>query len=622
GASQTRIDPVVDTAAQVLVVSVPYSIFPEDIGPPSLQWTFPIPDGRVVDTPQLVSCLSLLKHALEELHEDALDPTARNWLEEVIKNADEKARLEALATDLIRAFTRDEIKDKKAVSEILCLVPVLGYDDYHFLLGQFTKTIADSPILDLVELRGLAQLVKSASLGHLHSQDLIVILDLVSSRLQETHKQSPEDIFELTVTVSSVLDAMADIKVTGLKRVDLHEPLLAFLGSLQGNSDPHLKYYSSYAFQALLCVPDNESPWQATVRRTTNIVKGISGLVSAVKGLDLNEFMTGLQNIQQGLEGISQVVDLAKMAYEGGMAVYEGEHDLVASLKEGLTFNRKQAWYSALRGADTLIEGGELAKLRILICGAPCRRELAFQWGVCQRLANLAMNALWDIETRQSSIQFLGEIYRGDLVWGELPSIKSYILDILKQLSTMDSDLQAAAAFLFKDLAMDGDAAKQDIYRSCEKTETSQHILKAGLQGLASPSLLDRVQKRTDVEADLRRIARIRIKERDGTLYIPPMAKANLQASDDVLFKLIPVVDNFLSGDQKVLLLLGDSGAGKTTFNRELDLKLWKAYKPKTGRIPLLISLPAIERPEKDLIAKHLRICEFSESQIRELKSR
>ncbi|KAF9926077.1 hypothetical protein BGZ67_008278 [Mortierella alpina] len=584
GAGQKKVDPVVNMAGQVLVASVPDSIFPEDVGPPSLPWTFPAPD-------------------------------------EVAKNADEKARLETLATDLIRAFTRDEIKDKKVVSEILCLVPVLGEDDYRFLLSQFTKTIDDSPILDLGALRGLAQLVKSASVGHLHPQNLVVvILGLVSSRLWETHKQSPNHIFELTVTVSSVLNAMTDIKVTGLKRVDLHEPLLAFLGDLQSSNDPHLKYYASYAFQALLCVPDNESPWQATVRRTTNIVKGISGLVSAVKGLDLNEFMTGLQNIQQGLEGISQVIDLAKMAYEDVTSVFEGEQDLVASIKEGLTVNRKRAWHSALRGADTLIEGGELAKLRILVCGAPCRRELAFQWGVCQRLANLAMNALWGIETRQGAIRFLGEIYRGDLVWGQLPPIKSYILDILKQLSIIDIDLQGA--LLFKDLATDGDAAKQDLYRSCEKAETGQHVLKAGLQRLAYPSLLDRVQKRTEVEVDLRRIARLRIKERGGTVYVSPMAKANLQASEDALFELIPAVDEFLRGDQKVPLLLGDSGVGKTTFNRELDLKLWNAYKPKTGQIPLLISLPIIERPEKDLIAKYLRICEFSESQIRELKSR
>ncbi|KAF9160060.1 hypothetical protein BGX20_002680, partial [Mortierella sp. AD010] len=59
----------------------------------------------------------------------------------------------------------------------------------------------------------------------------------------------------------------------------------------------------------------------ATVRRTTKVVKGISGLVSAVKGLDLNGFMSGLQSIQEGFQGFEQVFELTKTAYEGVSAV-------------------------------------------------------------------------------------------------------------------------------------------------------------------------------------------------------------------------------------------------------------------------------------------------------------
>ncbi|KAG0043057.1 hypothetical protein BGZ83_011888, partial [Gryganskiella cystojenkinii] len=603
------------------IATLPDSIFPDDTRPPTLPWSFPKPDGRVADTPQLVSCLGLLRQGSEGLSGDVLEPVARQWLQETEKSEEEHIRLENLATDLIRTFTRDEIKDKKAIAEILCLVPVLSEDDFRFLLRQFLANIDGSRILDIGALRGLAQLLQSAYPGHLHAQDLIEILGPISTRLQETHSQSPDHIFELTLAVSSVLDAMADIKVAGLKRIEMHEPLLTFLGELQGSDDPHLKFYASYAFQALLCVPDDESPWQATVRRTTRIFRGVSGLVSAVKGLDLNGFMSGLQSIQEGFEGVQQAFELAKTAYEGVSAVYEGEQDLIASLKQGLTFNRKRAWYSALRGADILIDGGELAKFRILVCGAVCRRELAFQWGICQRLENVAANPRWGIETRQGAVSFLEEIYRNDLVWGLHLPIKAYILDILKRLSLINSDL-SDTAILIEDLATDGDATKQDIYRSFMTSKPVQHLLLSDVPMFPSPSLLDRVQKKVDVEADLRRIARLRFKERGGNVYVPPMAKANLQAPDSSIFPLIPMVDKFLSGNEKVLLLLGDSGVGKTTFNRELDNRLWRAYKPRVGRIPLLISLPGIDRPEKDLIAKHLRLCEFSEPQIRELKDR
>jgi predicted NACHT family NTPase len=78
-------------------------------------------------------------------------------------------------------------------------------------------------------------------------------------------------------------------------------------------------------------------------------------------------------------------------------------------------------------------------------------------------------------------------------------------------------------------------------------------------------------------------------------------------------------VEEFLASDQRVFLLLGDSGAGKSTFNRELEYNLWQSYK-KNDPIPLHINLPAIDKPEHDMIAKQLRKCEFTEPQIRELK--
>ncbi|KAF9966909.1 hypothetical protein BGZ70_000818 [Mortierella alpina] len=243
------------------VAAVSKKIFPDDIRPPTLPWTFPEPDGRVTDTLQLASCLGLLNHGSERLNEGAVDPAARKWLLETERSEEERVRLKALARDLICAFTNDEIKHKEAVDEIVCIVSVLDKDDYRFLLGKFLEIIEGRRILDFAAVGGLAQILKrSSSPRFLHAQDLIEILTTISTRLQETHTQSPDHIFELTVAVSSVLDAMADTNVSGLDREALHGPLLTFLGSLQGASDLHLKYYASYAFQALLCVPDNESP--------------------------------------------------------------------------------------------------------------------------------------------------------------------------------------------------------------------------------------------------------------------------------------------------------------------------------------------------------------------------
>ncbi|KAF9180813.1 hypothetical protein BGZ51_005886 [Haplosporangium sp. Z 767] len=597
---------------------IPPNIFPEDICPPNVEWKFPESDERLHDTPQLVSCLSLLQAS--PLPDDALEPPVRKWLEDTEKNVDEKERLERLATDLICAFIRDDLKNEKTVAEVLCLAPVLKKEDFKFLLTHFVNSIKQSSLLDISSLGGLAQLIQGASPGYIDADDLVKILGYVSIRLQETHEQSPDHIFQLAATVSHVLDAMADAKVTGLKRVELHEPLLAFLKKLQDNSDPHLVYQAAYAFQALQRVPDDESLWQATVRRTTKVMSGFSGLVCAVKGLDLNGFIEGLGDIQEGLEGAFQIIGTVASAYKDASSLATSGEEFWQSLKEGFSFERKRPWYLALRGADTLLQGGELAKFRTLVCEAPCRRDPAFQWGICQRLGNLAVNPLWDTDPRRDAVLFLGEIYRNDAVWGQRAQIKQYILEILQQLSSPAGGSFQVATTLLQDLEHNGDATKQALYKGCQEEKSCQYPLKPCLRQLASPSLLDRVQNKPDVEADLRRLAKLRFQERGDAVYIPPQAKANLQASDDSLFDLTDKVKEFLVSQHKVLLLLGESGVGKSTFNRELEHDLWKAYKKKDGRIPLFISLPAIDRPDKDLIAKQLRKAEFTESQIRELK--
>jgi WD40 repeat protein len=107
--------------------------------------------------------------------------------------------------------------------------------------------------------------------------------------------------------------------------------------------------------------------------------------------------------------------------------------------------------------------------------------------------------------------------------------------------------------------------------------------------------------------------------EQGNAVYIPPQAKAGLQASDESRFQLMEKVKEFLNTEQRVFLLLGDPGAGKSTFSRALDRELWNAYK-KDGDIPLLVNLPAIDKPEYNLVAKQLRKLELTEPQIRELK--
>ncbi|KAG0041642.1 hypothetical protein BGZ83_001517, partial [Gryganskiella cystojenkinii] len=607
--------PAISSAAGITgrdIAFIPDSIFPDDMRQSVASCTLPGPDERLINTAQLAYSLGLLQ--ITPSPGEEFETAAGNWLKAMENNEEEKDRLKTLGIDVIRAFSIDGLKDAKAVAEVLCLAPVLQKEYFQLLLKLFVDGVDKSSLLDVHSLEGLAQLVQTAPEGYLDSDDLATILHNLNTRLQDTHGQSSDHIYHLTSAVSNVLDAMADTKVSGVKRVELHEPLSAYLNGLQGSSDPYLVYQAAYAFQALQCVPDNESPWQATMRRAGIVVKGVSGLVSAVKGLDVNGFMEGLSHLQ---EGLGEVIQVAKIGYEGVSSLVEGGRGLLESLKVGLSFDRKRAWYAALRGADTLLRDGQLSKFKTLVCRAPCRRDVAFQLGVCQRLGNIAANTQWDAESRQGALVFLGEIYRNDAVWGQQALVKQWILHILMQLASTFGSALPSVESLLQELELSGDDAKRSLYLDCRKKVRSSYTLKVILPTPSSPSLLDRVQNKTDVEADLRRLRKQRPKER---VYIPTQAKATLMAPDDALFPLMDKVKEFLSSNEKVMLILGNSGAGKSTFNRALEAELWASYKKKDGRIPLFINLPAIDKPEQDLIAKHLRKAEFTEPQIRELK--
>jgi len=418
----------------------PSHIFTENKLPHIAEFKPPGVDQPLSDIPQLCCCLALLQEAISP--DDVTDTVARRWLQDTTNNEEEQERLKILATEVVRAYMRDELKDSKVVAEVLYLAPILENKAFRDLLREFTNEMDKSRLLNITQLQGLAQLIQDAKPGQLTADDLNEILKLLSKRLQETHIQSSASIYQLVLAVSYVLDAMADANVEGIDRLTVHEPLTNYLENLKGSTDSYLVYQAAYAYQALLCVRDNETTWQAAKRRTGKVIQGVSGLVSAVRGLDLNKFLEGLGNIKEGLKGAVKVVEIVATAYDKVTMLTQSGQDLMASLKEGLSFTRQRAWYSALRGADIVIRDRELAKFRKLVCEAPCRLEQAFQWGVCQRLGEIAANRVWDADTRRDAIDFLGEIYRNDAMWGQFVSIKQWILNILDELSSSETELE------------------------------------------------------------------------------------------------------------------------------------------------------------------------------------
>jgi len=97
--------------------------------------------------------------------------------------------------------------------------------------------------------------------------------------------------------------------------------------------------------------------------------------------------------------------------------------------------------------------------------------------------------------------------------------------------------------------------------------------------------------------------------------YVPVVAR-----NGDKEVDLEQEVYQFLSSQQKVFLLMGDAGSGKSLFLEQLSSKLGKLYKANQP-IPLFISLPSLKNPIHRCIEEALEKNGFTREEIVYLKA-
>src|SRR5207237_7187884 len=103
----------------------------------------------------------------------------------------------------------------------------------------------------------------------------------------------------------------------------------------------------------------------------------------------------------------------------------------------------------------------------------------------------------------------------------------------------------------------------------------------------------------------------------EADFFVPLRASVRAFMPED--FPLEDDIDSFLLSDKKVMLLLGDSGSGKSLYTQGLVAKKWQSYAPKQC-IPLWISLPSLKNPLEQAIEETLQKSGLTTSEIKQLK--
>ncbi|KAG0049662.1 hypothetical protein BGZ83_005523, partial [Gryganskiella cystojenkinii] len=604
--------------------AVSADFFLNNIAKTDLGLQLPEIGSMIMDTAQLVQCVNLVKKATAKSPSSASLTTFNSvqleWVRKMNDHPLEEEHLHLLLNKMVVQYTRQPRKDSDAIREIVLLGPVLDKDLYRVLLNCLLTEFKYDALLDVVLLQGLVQLVQDASVDFLKADDLIQILRIIRTHLEDPGQQNEEYSAQLTLAISKVLDVMASEKVKDLNRTEDHAPLMEILAGLKVKDDPFLRYQAQYAFQALQWVPDDETLLKCSLRHFAGIANGLIKM-SGVIQLDFSKFLGGLQDIQKIVEDTSEVI---KSGWEDVPALIEDSRGLFDSLKEGLGSGRKHPWYLALRGAQELVRNGQLADFNKLICEAPFRHRLLFLWGVCQLLAEIAIDPTWDMITRSQALKFLVEIHRITTNSSQYLDIRRWVVTLLGQISSLLAYRDSTGISNVNEAIVEqARTSVQGLTLDGTQPFAFPYLLQSRLPFPRVFSLLKEVNNSPDLELLLDRIRRQQWNEYDRqAIYIQPMSKPSLQSLDNHPVLLKKRVNDFLDSKAEVMLILGDSGVGKSTFVSHLEYELWEKYEPG-GQIPLFVDLKAIDNPDKDMIPQLLNDLNItSPTHIEELRSR
>lgn len=289
----------------------------------------------------------------------------------------ERKALEALAKWLVHVF-RDN-PQLSYLDDIAILSPIVSAESFKDVITAFANKIIegtkDRKIVDTQLDLHLATVLRCH--GTKPKGVLGPLLDSLQTRLEAAVEQAePETQYHLLCALSVVLDAMVDAEASGISRESLQEPLLKHLKTLSESQELRLSQAAGYTWQALLCIPNDETPYQALLRTALDFAQTSSKVAGAAPTMDLSK-------LHDGVLGLGKVPELIKAMIDVVQAIGE-LHGVAESAMQA--FDKQATWYSSLHFADLLIYKKNYAGLGDFIRDIPCGKEKEFLCGLFAKL--------------------------------------------------------------------------------------------------------------------------------------------------------------------------------------------------------------------------------------------
>ncbi|KAJ5614843.1 hypothetical protein N7528_008497 [Penicillium herquei] len=289
--------------------------------------------------------------------------------------------LYALANRMIDIF-KDEKKPSYS-NEASHLSTILSGTDYVGLLEAFINAVSrgasDNDLVDPRLLTDLCYVLRNSNDNLSKPHLLKPLLTNLHTRIKSAECALQKQ-YQLICTLGHLLDAMVDIKISGINRENTHEPLLNKLRSLRNHSEPRLAQASRYAYEALRGVPDDEGQWQAICRYSWMVLEPTANIAAAISTTDPTKAIDAASKIFTTVKSLSSKIEARRDMYTAS----ESLQDLLLQTLGYLP--KEKLWYGSLRYSGILIEDRELDTLKELLPGLNCLRNESFWCGLYAQL--------------------------------------------------------------------------------------------------------------------------------------------------------------------------------------------------------------------------------------------
>ena len=303
----------------------------------------------------------------------------------------EARALGALCRSMVASFRNAPKLEYMAEAAAISAVIRHGVNDMDDLIIAFSNAIisgtTDASIKETEILSAFAFVLRhTKELPHVRSR-LGPVLQSLNTRLKAAGVQADTDAqYHLVICLSGVLDAMADIKFSGISRESLHEPLGQELQALSQEVEPRLAQAAAYASQALRGVSDDEGPWQAAWRYTNQGISVIANTAGAVAKVDLSQLYATIPDVINLVQGLQSLFENATEVAEAVFA----DREWIDSMNK---FKKPKRWYRALRYIDLFLQCKAWEQVKGVVTSVNCREEKHFLSGLYSLLESTWIEA-------------------------------------------------------------------------------------------------------------------------------------------------------------------------------------------------------------------------------------